>query len=40
MNELENGMVLYHGSYCVVENPDLKKCATFKDFGLDCDYGK
>lgn len=33
MNELENGMVLYHGSYCVVENPDLKKCAAFKDFG-------
>lgn len=33
MKELENGMVLYHGSYCVVENPDLKKCAAFKDFG-------
>lgn len=33
MNELKNGMVLYHGSYCVVENPDLKKCAAFKDFG-------
>ena len=33
MKELENGMALYHGSYCVVENPDLKKCAVLKDFG-------
>ena len=33
MNELKNGMVLYHGSYCVVENPDLTKCAMYKDFG-------
>ena len=33
MKNLENGMVLYHGSYCVVENPDLEKCAAFKDFG-------
>ena len=33
MKNLENRMVLYHGSYCVVENPDLEKCAVFKDFG-------
>ena len=33
MKELANGMLLYHGSYCVVENPDLEKCAAFKDFG-------
>ena len=33
MKNLENRMVLYHGSYCVVENPDLEKCAAFKDFG-------
>ena len=33
MKNLENGMVLYHGSYCVVEYPDLEKCAAFKDFG-------
>ena len=33
MIKLENGMVLYHGSYCAVENPDLEKCADLKDFG-------
>ncbi|MBP3366070.1 MAG: DUF3990 domain-containing protein [Treponema sp.] len=33
MKKLEKGMVLYHGSYCVVENPDLRKCAMYKDFG-------
>lgn len=33
MNKLEEGIVLYHGSYCVVENPDLSKCAMYKDFG-------
>ncbi|MCR5437348.1 MAG: DUF3990 domain-containing protein [Treponema sp.] len=33
MKQLEKGMVLYHGSFCIVENPDLKKCAAFKDFG-------
>lgn len=33
MKPLETGMVLYHGSYCAVENPDLDKCARFKDFG-------
>ena len=33
MNELKNGMLLYHGSYCPVETPDLAKCAMYKDFG-------
>ena len=33
MQQLENEMTLYHGSYCVVEKPDLKKCAKYKDFG-------
>ena len=33
MKKLEEGLVLYHGSYCVVENPDLEKCALYKDFG-------
>ena len=33
MPELKNGMHLYHGSYCEVTEPDLSKCARFKDFG-------
>lgn len=33
MKELKSGMILYHGSYCVVEKPDLEKCAMYKDFG-------
>lgn len=33
MLELSDGMLLYHGSYCEVKNPDLEKCAAFKDFG-------
>ena len=33
MKLLEAGMLLYHGSYCAVEKPDLSKCARFKDFG-------
>lgn len=33
MTELQNSLVLYHGSYCAVENPDLAKCALYKDFG-------
>ena len=33
MTELKEGIVLYHGSYCIVENPDLEKCAAYKDFG-------
>ena len=31
--QLETGLILYHGSYCAVEEPDLDKCAKFKDFG-------
>lgn len=33
MKKLEEGMILYHGSYCIVEKPDLEKCAMYKDFG-------
>lgn len=33
MKKLKDGIVLYHGSYCIVENPDLSKCAMYKDFG-------
>ena len=33
MNKLEDGIVLYHGSYCIVEHPDLTKCTMYKDFG-------
>ena len=33
MPELKSGMLLYHGSYCEVRQPDLAKCAKYKDFG-------
>lgn len=33
MFELSNGLILYHGSYCEVKNPNLLKCAKRKDFG-------
>ena len=33
MPELSDGMLLYHGSYCEVNPPDLAKCVDFKDFG-------
>ena len=33
MQELYNGLVLYHGSYCEVREPLLEKCANRKDFG-------
>lgn len=33
MIKLDNGMTLYHGSYCEVSKPDLSKCAKDKDFG-------
>lgn len=33
MKKLEDGIILYHGSYCLVETPDLAKCAMYKDFG-------
>lgn len=26
-------MILYHGSYCEVREPDLRQCARYKDFG-------
>lgn len=32
MQKLSDGTVLYHGSYCVVSEPDLSKCAAEKDF--------
>lgn len=28
-----DGLILYHGSYCEVDVPDLSKCAKQKDFG-------
>ena len=33
MLELKESLILYHGSYCEVSRPDLKKCAKCKDFG-------
>lgn len=33
MQKLKSGMLLYHGSYCKVQNPDLRQCAKHKDFG-------
>ncbi len=33
MKLLKEGMLLYHGSYMVVEKPELDRCARFKDFG-------
>lgn len=33
MQELTNNIFLYHGSYCQVQIPDLKRCARYKDFG-------
>lgn len=33
MLKLKDGMILYHGSYCEVKEPDLAKCAKRKDFG-------
>lgn len=33
MPELRSNTLLYHGSYCEVQNPDLSKCARYKDFG-------
>ena len=31
--KLEENMILYHGSYMSVENPDLRMCRKGKDFG-------
>lgn len=33
MFNLSDGLILYHGSYCEVKEPDIKKCAKKKDFG-------
>ena len=33
MKSLKEGMLLYHGSYLIVTEPDLDKCAKFRDFG-------
>lgn len=33
VNKLNDGVILYHGSYCAVRVPNLKKCAKYKDFG-------
>ena len=33
MQELRNGLILYHGSYCEVREPDLERCNARKDFG-------
>lgn len=33
MHNLSDGLILYHGSYCEVKEPDLAKCAKRKDFG-------
>ena len=33
MLTLNDGLILYHGSYCEVSSPDLKQCAKYKDFG-------
>lgn len=33
MIRFENGMMLFHGSFCEVKEPDLNKCAKYKDFG-------
>ena len=35
MLDLKDGLVLYHGSYCEVKEPDLAKCAKRKDFGQE-----
>ena len=33
MIHLEQGMILYHGSFIEVSKPDLSKCSCYKDFG-------
>lgn len=33
MDKLKDGVILYHGSYCIVDNIDLSKCQRGKDFG-------
>jgi len=33
MDKLIDGIILYHGSYCIVDRIDLSKCYRGKDFG-------
>lgn len=33
IRKLTDHTILYHGSYCEVQFPDLKQCAKYKDFG-------
>ncbi len=33
MKELSDGLILYHGSYCEVNQPMLEKYSKRKDFG-------
>lgn len=33
MQELFDGLTLYHGSYCEVKQPDIQQGARYKDFG-------
>ncbi|MDO4962302.1 MAG: DUF3990 domain-containing protein [Eubacteriales bacterium] len=33
MRDVYDGLILYHGSYCEVRKPELKKSAARKDFG-------
>lgn len=33
MLSFTDGLILHHGSYCEVKEPDLAKCAKRKDFG-------
>lgn len=33
ISSLTDGMKLYHGSYCEVKTPNLKRCSKYKDFG-------
>lgn len=33
MHKMYDGLILYHGSYCEVSEPDLARCEERKDFG-------
>ena len=33
MYDLKDGLILYHGSYCEIKEPELAKCSKQKDFG-------
>lgn len=30
---MSDKIILYHGSFCIVQNPDLSRCVAGKDFG-------